>query len=130
MVEHENQEVPLTVQAHLLGISRSSLYYRPVAPSAEDVARKRRIDEIFTDWPFYGSRRITAQLQREGVVINRKAVQRHLREMGLAAIAHGPQTSGRHPEHDVYPYLLRGLPIIRPNQVWGIDITYIRLRGG
>ena len=122
--------MPLTVQAALLSVSRSSLYYRPVPPTAEEVAIKHRIDAIFTDWPFYGSRRITAQLRREGIGINRKAVQRHLREMGLAAIAPGPNLSRRHPDHVVYPYLLRGLAITRPNQVWGIDITYIRLQGG
>jgi putative transposase len=130
LVEREDSELPLTVQAMLLSVSRSSLYYRSARPSPEEVALKHRIDAIFTEWPFYGSRRITAQLRREGITINRKAVQRHLREMGLAAIAPGPNLSHRHPDHIVYPYLLRGLAITRPNQVWGIDITYIRLQGG
>ena len=130
LVEREGGELPLTVQAILLGISRSSLYYRSAQPSPEEVALKHRIDAIFTEWPFYGSRRITAQLRREGISINRKAVQRHLREMGLAAIAPGPNLSRRQHDQAVYPYLLRGLAITRPNQVWGIDITYIRLHGG
>lgn len=130
LIDRATPEIPLTVQAELLSVSRSSLYYRPRSPSLEEVALKHRIDAIFTAWPFYGSRRITAQLRREGLSINRKAVQRHLREMGLAAIAPGPNLSRRHSEHRVYPYLLRGLPITRPNQVWGIDITYIRLHGG
>jgi putative transposase len=130
LIDRDNRDIPLRVQATLLSVSRSSLYYQPCGPSPEEVAVKHRIDAIFTQWPFYGSRRITAQVRREGVSINRKAVQRHLREMGLAAIAPGPNLSRRHPDHCVYPYLLRGLPITRPNQVWGIDITYIRLQGG
>jgi len=130
LVEHEDHELPLTVQAALLGVSRSSLYYRSAQPSTEEVAIKHRIDAIFTEWPFYGSRRITAQLRREGMIINRKAVHRHLREMGLVAIAPGPHLSRRHPDHAVYPYLLRGLAITHPNQGWGIDITSIRLHGG
>lgn len=118
------------MQADLLSLSRSGLYYRPTPPSAEEVAIKHRIDEIYTKWPFYGSRRITAVLVRENVIINRKAVQRHMREMGIAGICPGPNLSKRSLEHRVYPYLLGGLTIGHPNQVWGIDITYIRLKGG
>lgn len=120
----------LSLQAELLGLSRSSLYYRPVPPTAEEIAIKHRIDKIYTDWPFYGSRRMTEQLRREGVVINRKTVQSHMREMGIAGIVPGPNLSRRAQGHRVFPYLLRGLIIERPNQVWGIDITYIRLAGG
>jgi putative transposase len=130
LVERTSGELPLSTQAQLLSISRASLYYRPVLPSAEEVALKHRIDAIFTECPFYGSRRITAELRREGVLVNRKAVQRHLREMGLEAIGPGPGSSRRQPGQQVYPYLLRDLVITRPNQVWGIDITYIRLRHG
>ncbi len=122
--------MPLAVQAELLSLSRSSLYYRPVPPSAEEVALKHRIDEIYTDYPFYGSRRITAQLRREGRTINRKAVQRHMRAMGLAGICPGPNLSQRNLEHRIYPYLLRHLTAAYPNHVWGIDITYVRLRRG
>lgn len=130
MVEYEERTLPLSVQAQLLGVSRASLYYQPVAPSAEEVALKHRIDEIYTAYPFYGSRRITAQLRREGQPINRKQVQRHMREMGIAAIYPGPNLSKRRQDHQVYPYLLRGLTIDQPDVVWGIDITYIRLHAG
>ncbi len=78
-VEREESELPLSVQAELLSISRSSLYYQPRPPSSEEIKIKHRIDELYTDSPFYGSRRMTAQLQREGMDINRKAVQRHMR---------------------------------------------------
>ncbi len=96
----------------------------------EELAIKHRIDEIYTAYPFYGSRRITAQLRREGFVVNRKTVQRHMREMGIAGICPGPNLSRRNAEHRVFPYLLRGLAIEAPNQVWGVDITYIRLQRG
>jgi putative transposase len=118
------------VQADLLGISRSSLYYRPRRPTAEEVALKHRIDAIYTQYPFYGSRRITAQLRREGTEVNRKAVQRHMREMGIAGIHPGPNLSRRAHGEQVYPYLLRGLNCTHPNQVWGIDVTYIPLQAG
>lgn len=130
LVERASGELPLGVQAQLLSISRSSLYYRPAPPSAEEVALKHRIDAIFTECPFYGSRRITAVLRSEGLLVNRKAVQRHMREMGLEAVGPGPGTSKRQLGQQVYPYLLRDLAITTPNQVWGIDITYIRLRHG
>jgi putative transposase len=116
------------MQARLLSISRSSLYYCPVAPSPEEVALKHQIDRIFTAHPFYGSRRITAQLCRDGIVVNRKAVQRHMREMGLEAIAPGPNLSRRQHDQAIYPYLLRGLSIDAPNKVWGVDITYVPLK--
>ena len=122
MVEREGGELPLAVQAELLGISRSSLYYRPVAPSPEEVALKHRIDELYTEYPFYGSRRMAAVLRREGVVVNRKAVQRHMREMGIEGIAPGPNTSKPGHEHRVYPYLLRGVTISCPDHVWGVEI--------
>jgi putative transposase len=92
------------------------------------VALKHRIDAIYTQYPFYGSRRITAQLRREGQEVNRKAVQRHMREMGIAGIGPGPNLSRRKQGELVYPYLLRDLICSYPNQVWGIDVTYIRLR--
>ncbi len=130
MVEREGAELPLAVQAELLGLSRSSLYYRPAPPPPAEVALKHRIDEIYTRYPFYGSRRIAVTLRREGLVANRKAIQRHMREMGIAGIAPGPNTSACRREHCRYPYLLRGLPIARPDHVWGVDITYIRLRAG
>jgi putative transposase len=118
------------VQADLLGISRSSLYYRPRRPTAEEVTLKHRIDAIYTQYPFYGSRCITAQLRREGREVNRKAVQRHMREMGIAGIRPGPNLSRRTQGEPVYPYLLRGYICTHPNEVWGIDVTYIPLRAG
>lgn len=120
----------MRTQAELLSLNRSSLYYVPVPPSPEEVAIKHRIDEIYTQWPFYGVRRMTAQLRREGSLINHKAVERHMRDMGLRGLAPGPQSSKPAAGHTVYPYLLRGLQIERPNHVWGIDITYIRLHQG
>jgi putative transposase len=130
MVERDDSELSLSLQADLLGISRSSLYYRPVLPSEEEVALKHRIDEIYTKWPFYGSRRITVELKREGTIINRKRVKRYMQEMGIIAIYPGPNLSRRNLEHRIYPYLLRNVTAERPNHVWGIDITYIRLERG
>ena len=129
-MERDESALPLSVQTELLSLSRASLYYQPVAPSAEEVALKHRIDEIYTTDPFYGSRRITVHLRRAGMMINRKAVQRHMREMGIAGICPGPNLSQRNLEHRVYPYLLRQVTAAYPNHVWGIDITYIRLQHG
>ena len=130
LVERGHPDVPLVTQAALLGVSRASLYYQPVAPSSEEVALKQRSDALYTEYPFYGSRRIAAVLRREGTTLNRKAVQRHRRAMGIAGISPGPNTSKRGLEHRVYPYLLRHTTSAYPHHVWGIDITYIRLRGG
>ena len=118
----------MRVQAALLSLSRTSLYYRPALPSAEEVALKHRIDEIYTAYPFYGSRRIREQLvQHDGLTISRKTVQRHMQEMGIAGIAPGPNLSQRRKEHVVYPYLLRGVTSSHPNQVWGIDTVNSQL---
>ena len=127
LVERDSVVLPLVVQAELLGVSRASLYYKAAPPSAEEVWIKHRIDELYTQYPFFGSRRITACLQRAGLVVNRKAVQRHMREMGIAAIYPGPNLSKRELLHRTYPYLLRGVMANEPNHIWGIDITYIRL---
>jgi putative transposase len=124
MLEREEAELSLSTQAELLSLSRSSLYYEPIGPSAKEIAIKHRIDEIYTQHPIYGSRRMTAVLGREGWSISRPTVQSYMRAMGIAGIAPGPNTSQPSPEHKVYPYLLRNLEICRPNQVWGIDITY------
>jgi putative transposase len=128
-VDWADRELPLMAQAELLSLNRSSLYYRPVSPSPEELWIKRRIDEIYTQYPFYGSRRITVELQKE-LVINRKAVQRHMREMGLAGICPSPHLSQRRQDHAIFPYLLRNVTAAYPNHVWGIDITYVRLRLG
>lgn len=130
LLDRSDGSLPLKTQAELLGLNRSGLYYRPLAPSPEEIALKHRIDELYTRCPFYGSRRIAATLRREGWCLGRKAVQRHMREMGIQGIHPGPNLSKRRSDHKVYPYLLRGLAITLPNQVWGIDITYIRLAKG
>jgi putative transposase len=130
LVKREGGDLPLSVQAELLGLNRSSLYYRPVEPSTEEIAFKHRIDELYTAHSIYGSRKITAQLRREGLVINRKAVQRHMRGMGIVAICPGPNLSRRNLQHRVYPYLLSDISASYANHIWGIDITYIRLHRG
>lgn len=130
MIEPTSTELSLKTQAELLSISRSSLYYCPLPPSPEEVAIKHRIDEIYTRWPFYGSRRITVTLNQEEIPVSRPTVQHYMREMGIAGIAPGPNTSKPAPEHTIYPYLLRNVAASYPNHIWGIDITYIRLHGG
>jgi putative transposase len=113
-----------------LGISRSSLYYQPSGPAPEEVALKHRIDEIYTAQPFYGARRIAAQLAAEGQPINRKTVARYMAEMRLTAIYPGPNLSRRAHQAGIYPYLLRNVTANRPNHIWGVDITYVRCRHG
>ena len=130
MLEPRSLELSLKAQAELLGLSRASLYYRPIPPSPEEVAIKHRIDEIYTRWPFYGSRRITVVLNQEEIAVSRPTVQHYMREMGISGIAPGPNTSKPAPDHKIYPYLLRHVSAEYPNHVWGIDITYIRLKGG
>jgi putative transposase len=106
------------------------LYYEPVGTSAEELALMRRIDELHLLWPFYGSRKLCEALRSEGVHVNRKHMQRLMRVMGLESVAPKPGTSEPHPEHPVFPYLLRNLAICRPNQVWAADITYIPMARG
>jgi putative transposase len=131
LVEREQPTLPLTRQAELLSLSGSGLYYVPTPVSAAEVAIKHAIDEIYTQYPFYGSRRITVELREQRQLqVARETVQRYMREMGITAIYPGPNLSRRHPEHRVYPYLLRNVTAASPNHVWGIDITYIRLHGG
>ena len=121
--------VGLKTQCDLLSLNRTSLDYRPMPPSPHELYIKRRIDELYTAHPFYGSRKITAVL-RDEMVINRKTVQRHMRAMGIAGICPGPNTSQPAAEHPVFPYLLRQITAAYPNHIWGIDITYIRLLNG
>lgn len=130
LIDKNQRKLSLTKQAELLGISRNSLYYqtRPVSPLTIKVMNQ--IDEIYTSCPFYGSRKITAQLKRDGYPVNRKRVQRLMGIMGIEAIYPKRCLSLPDKYHQVYPYLLKGLIINRPNQVWGIDITYIRLVNG
>ena len=125
MVDREHPALPMGRQCALLGISRSSMYYRSRGTSPEDLAVMKAIDHQYLVTPFYGSRRMTVWLNRQGYSLSRKRVQRLMRTMGLAAIYRRPRTSKPAPGHKVYPYLLGGMDITRPNQVWAADITYI-----
>lgn len=131
-----DQPIALTKQCVLLNINRSVIYQQKKQRrnQCEFDGRDQRllqlIDEEYTRHPFFGSRKIRAYLRGLGHRVNRKCVQRLMRMLGLAGMAPGPNTSKAHPQHKVYPYLLRGLDIVRPNQVWSTDITYIRLPRG
>lgn len=119
-------------QCALAGVSRATVYaqQKPRPIDESDLLLSRLIDEEFTRHPFYGSRKMVVFLKTSGHLVNRKRVQRLMRRIGLAGMAPGPNTSRPHPEHKVYPYLLRGVPVVRPNQVWSTDITYLRLPRG
>jgi putative transposase len=119
-------------QCVLAGVSRATVYARrkPKVFAEDDHLLERLIDEEYTRHPFYGSRKMVVYLGRCGHTVNRKRAQRLMRTMGLSGMAPGPNTSRAHPQHKVYPYLLRGMAIVRPNQVWSTDITYIRLARG
>jgi putative transposase len=117
-------------QCELLSVSRSSVYYEAVGADAEELELMRQIDELHLKHPFFGSRSISRTLRNQGTIVNRKRVQRLMRLMGLESVAPKPQPSKPAPEHPVYPYLLRGLAICRPNQVWASDITYIPMARG
>jgi putative transposase len=117
-------------QCELLGLSRSSLYYEPAGETVENLRLMELLDKEYTRHPFYGSRRLTAWLIRQGETVNRKRVQRLLRLMGLEAIYPKPKLSAAGRGHRVYPYLLRNVPIERADQVWSADITYVPLARG
>jgi len=130
-IEFENEQISIRRQCELLGLNRSTLYHKPEPVEEEEIQLMRMIDEIYTRCPFYGSRRITAQLNRDhGEQWNRKRIQRLMRIMGIRGVAPGPDTSKPHPENKIYPYLLRGLSIDQVNQVWSTDITYIPMAKG
>jgi putative transposase len=130
MIARPHPQFSITAQCVLLKVPRSTLYYQPQPISDDDLALMRRIDEIYMKWPFYGSRRMVAQLRGEGDDVNRKRVQRLMRLMGIETIYQRPNTSRKHPGHKIYPYLLRNLVIDRANQVWCADITYIPMAHG
>ena len=130
MIRRDHPGLSLSRQCQVLAISRSSFYYAPKGESPENLALMRRIDELFMKYPFYGSRQMVRQLRREGVAVGRHRVRRLMRLMGLEAIYQAPRTSDPHPAHRVYPYLLRGMAIDRPNRVWCADITYIPVQRG
>ena len=129
LIEKDNNYIPISRQTALLGISRSSVYYEPVVRD-NDIILMHRIDEIYTKAPFYGSRKIKEQLRRMGYSIGRRKVQRLMGLMGIRAIYPRRKTSIPCSEHKVYPYLLRNVHIDQVNQVWGADITYIRMHRG
>ena len=129
MLEVNHPRVSVRGQCRLLSLNRSGLYYRQREADSTNAILMRRLDELYTAHPFLGYRKLTALLRAEGHVVNAKRVLRLLRCMGLQAIYQKPDTSKPHPAHPVYPYLLANVAIVRPNQVWATDITYIRLRG-
>lgn len=130
LIEPAHPQISLARQCVLLGLARSSFYYQPVCVDAETLKLLRLLDEQYTRTPYYGIRRMTLWLQTQGHWVNHKRVRRLLRQLGLMALYPGPRTSLPHPEHRIFPYLLRDLSITRVNQVWSTDITYIRLHGG
>ena len=130
LIDRADPLLSIVAQCRLLKVARSTLYYRPAPVSADDLAVMRRLDEQYLATPFYGARRMVAVLRRDGWVVNRKRVRRLMGVMGIEAIYQKPNTSRRHPDHKVYPYLLRGLVIERANQVWCADITYIPMAKG
>ena len=130
MLDRADKTLSIRRQCALIGVARSGVY-RPKKPANDnDLALMRRIDELFTSWPFLGSRRMTAMLRAEGLRINRKHVQRLMRLMGIAALGPKPKTTKPAPGHKIYPYLLRNVRIERANQVWAADITYIPIGRG
>jgi putative transposase len=130
LVEVNRPELSVRRQCELLGLNRSTFYYEPTGATPEDLRLMRLIDELYTACPFYGSRKITEALTRRGEEVNRKRVQRLMREMGLEAIYPKPRLSAAGRGHKIYPYLLRGVKIERPDQVWSADITYVPLPSG
>jgi putative transposase len=130
LIEPGNGEIAVARQCELLALARSSYYYRGGGESAGNLELMRRIDEQYLRTPFYGSPRMTAVLKRMGYAVNHKRVERLMRVMGIVAVYPKKKTSQPHPENKIYPYLLSNLKIRRPDQVWGADITYVRLTHG
>jgi putative transposase len=122
--------LPIARQAQLLGISRANVYYRPVAASAEDLRLMRRIDELHLEFPFAGARMLRDLLAQESLRVGRKHVTTLMRRIGIEAVYRRKNTGRPHPDHAVFPYLLRKLSIDRPNQVWASDITYVPMARG
>lgn len=130
LLDRADDRLSIRRQCKLLALARSGVY-RPKPPANDnELALMRRIDELFMAWPFLGSRRMTAMLRADGRAINRKRVQRLMRRMGIAALGPKPRTTKPAPGHKIFPYLLRDLPIERPNQVWAADITYVPIGRG
>ena len=125
-----SHDLPVTRQVKALNVSRGSVYYMRRPVSAGDLAIMRRIDELHLEYPFMGSRMLRDMLDREGIAVGRRHVATLMKRMGIEAIYRRPNTSKPAPGHKIYPYLLRGLRVDRPNQVWAMDITYIPMARG
>ena len=130
MLEPDHASLSVRRQCELLGLPRSTAYYAPIPESAENLELMREIDAVYMDEPSYGSRTIAAMLQSSGWLVNRKRVQRLMRRMDIAGVTPKRQLSKPAPGHRVFPYLLRNVPILRPDQVWSTDITYVPVRSG
>jgi putative transposase len=130
LLDRDHADLSIRRQCDLLGIARSGVYRPPRPANDNDLGLMRRLDELFTQWPFLGSRRLARMLREDGQAINRKRVQRLMRQMGIAALGPKPRTTKRAPGHKVFPYLLRSMTIDRPNQVWAADITYVPIGRG
>ena len=130
MIETKHPRLSLARQCALVGIARSSFYYRPAGERAENLRLMRVMDELYLNCPWYGSRQMTRALRRIGHEVGRKRVRRWMRVMGLRSVAPRPNTSRRAPGHRVYPYLLRDLAVRRPNQAWCADWTYVPMAYG
>ncbi|WP_375550758.1 IS3 family transposase [Rhodophyticola porphyridii] len=130
IVQPDHPQLSLSAQCRILGISRSSLYYRPVPVRDDTLALMKSIDRLFTAYPFFGSRQMVAMLKRDGLSVGRHRIRRLMRRMGLEAVYRRPKTSQPHPAHPIHPYLLRTMTIDRPNQVWCADITFVPVSRG
>ncbi len=130
MIDKGVKRPSIARQCVLLGLSRPGIYRKPRGVPADDVTLMRLVDEQYLKTPFYGSRRMAEHLRRLGHAVNRKRVRRLMRQMGLEVIYRRPRTTVAHPEHRVYPYLLRDVEVTRPNQVWSADITYVPMARG
>ncbi len=126
LLDPDHDKLSMRRQCALLGVARSAVYRQKRPANDNDPALMRRLDELFTAWPFLGSRRMAAMLRAEGHRINRKRVQRLMRRMSIAALGPKPRTTKPAPGHKIFPYLLRGVAIDRPNQVWAADISVPR----
>lgn len=130
MIDPDHNRLSIRRQCELVSISRASFYRRPAGESPENLELMRVIDEAFMETPWYGSRQMARHLRRQGWCVGRKRVRRLMRKIGLSPIYQPPKTSEPHPQHRIYPYLLRHLAIERPDQVWCADVTYIPMRRG
>ena len=129
LVDFSHRQISVARQAELLSVNRSTLYYKPVSSPQETLKLNRLIDKIYTQYPMFGYRRITAWLARDyGIFLNPKTVLKHMREMGIEAVYPRPNLSKSDKLNPIYPYLLNDVEIVQPNQVWSIDITYIPIR--